>query len=157
MRCYHDQNQVLFTTDRFEFISRLVEGNFPDYAAVVPDKFDAEVTVNREKLTNALKLTNIFGGQTSEIRVRVDETDKKAMEVSSANQEVGKNRYLLPIKANKGFAEIGFNGHYLLEALKVLKTEEVVLGVNEEDRRPTLIKSPNEASYFYILMPILKT
>lgn len=153
---YFDGNQVLFETKSFEFISRLTEGNFPDYSQVLPKKFGAEIVLNKEKFINAIKLAGVFGGQNNEVRLKVLDGGR-ALELKSSNQEVGDNCYLLPVKASQEIGEVAFNGKYLLDALRVLKTDEVFLGVNEEERKATLLKSPNESSYFYILMPILKT
>ncbi|MBI3589240.1 MAG: DNA polymerase III subunit beta [Candidatus Liptonbacteria bacterium] len=156
VKIYHDQNQVLFKTAQWELISRLVDGNFPDYAAVVPKEFASEVVTDRERLLNALKLAGVFSNQTNEIKIK-PASGEKALEIYSASQEIGENRYLLPAKVKGAFQEVNFNWRYLADGLKALKTEEVFLGINEQDNRPTLIKSPHEASYFYILMPILKT
>lgn len=155
LRIYHDHNQVLFKTDQIEFISRLVDGNFPDYGAIIPQKYDGEVVLDREKLINALKLSGVFSGRAGEVKMRVLD-DKKVMEIYSASQEVGENKYFLPVKATKSFREVVFNWRYLVDGLRALKTEQVFLGVNEEEKKPTLMRSPNEASYFYIVMPILR-
>ncbi len=155
VRIYFESNQVFFEAPSFEFISRLIEGNFPDYTQVLPKKFGSEVVLNKEKFINAIKLAGVFGGQNNEVRLRVLDGGK-AVELKSSNQDVGENRYALPAKASRETGEVAFNGKYLLDALRVLKTEEVSLGVNEEERKATLLKSPNESSYFYILMPILK-
>ncbi len=156
LRIYHDQNQILFKTDQWEIISRLSEGNFPEYSTIVPKKFTAEAVVKREELMNALKLAGIFSSQTSEVKIKAAQ-GARALEIYSASRDVGENRYLLPAKIQSEFGEVGFNWRYLFDGLKVLKLEEVWLGVNEEENKPSLIRSPKEASYFYILMPILKT
>ncbi len=156
LRIYHDQNQILFKTDQWEVISRLAQGNFPEYSTIVPKKFAAEAVVMREELMNALKLTGVFSSQTSEIKLKLAEGGR-ALEIYSASQELGENRYVLPAKIQGSFGEVGFNWRYLLDGLRVIKFDEVWLGVNEEENKPTLIRSPKEASYFYILMPILKT
>lgn len=156
VRICHDQNQALFKTDHWEMISRLTEGNFPEYSNIVPKSFDSEVVLEREELINALKLTGVFSSQTSEVKVRAAEGGK-AIEIYSATQDLGENRYVLPAKVKNNFKEVGFNWRYLADGLRALKTAEVFLGVNEQDNKPSIIKSPNEASFFYILMPILKT
>ena len=153
---YHDQNQVLFKTARYEFISRLVEGIFPDYTTIIPQKFDAEITVNREEFVQALKLTGIFGSRFNEVKVRIA-ANKKNLEIFSADQALGENHYFLPAKIQGKVGEVSFNWKHLLDGLRVLKTEEVYFGANSEENKPALLKSPNDATYFYILMPILKT
>lgn len=155
VKIYHDQNQVLFKTERLELISRLTDANFPDYGAIIPSQFDAEAVVGREELINALKLAGVFSSQTSEVKIK-GTSGGRVLEIYSASREVGENKYLLPAKIKGIFGEVGFNWRYLADGLRVLKTEEVFLGVNEADNKPSLLKSQNEASYFYILMPILK-
>lgn len=156
VKIYHDQNQVLFKSEHWEMISRLSEGNFPDYLAIVPKTFNSEVVLEKEELINALKLTGVFSSQTSEARIRTSEGGK-AIEIYSASQGLGENRYVLPAKLKNDFKEVGFNWRYLIDGVRTVKTKEVFLGVNEQDNKPTLIKSPNDASFFYIVMPILKT
>ena len=156
LRIYHDQNQVLFKTERLEFISRLVDGNFPDYTAIIPKGFDSEVILEREKIMSALKLVGVFSGRSGEVKLKAP-NGEKVLEIYSSSQETGENKYLLPAKATKKLEEVTFNWRYLADGLKALQTDQVFLGLNEEDKKPTIIKSPNEASFFYIVMPILKT
>lgn len=155
LKIYHDPNQVLFKTNDFELISRLVEGNFPNYEAIIPKKFDTEVILNRQELMNALKVAGIFSSRTSEVKLKVPE-NKKTLEVSSGEQSIGENNCVLPAKIQGNHQELNFNWRYLLDGLKTLKTEDVYLGLNE-DNKPAIIKAINDASYFYIIMPILKT
>lgn len=155
VRLYHDETQILFKTDRAEFFSRLMEGTFPDYRAVVPQKFSAEMNISRQELLSALKLAGIFSTRTNEVKMNVLE-NKKAVGISSSDQAIGENTYVLPAKFRGDAKEMSFSWRYLSDGLKALKTDEVFLGLNE-DNKPALLKSPNDASYFYLLMPILKT
>lgn len=155
LKIYHDQNQVLFATERFELISRLVEGVFPEYEAIIPKKFETEVVLDKEEFVNAVKVTSVLGSRISEVRIKIPE-NKKNIEIFSADQAIGENKYLVPAKIQGKPKEISFNWRYLLDGLKALKTKSVFLGANEENK-PVLIKSPGETYYFYILMPILKT
>ncbi|MDP3953233.1 MAG: DNA polymerase III subunit beta, partial [bacterium] len=62
-------------------------------------------------------------------------------------------RYLLPVKADGPDMDTIFNWQFLLDGVKSESSKEVNLGLNGEER-PAVIKSPNGAGYFYILMPI---
>ncbi|RJQ29794.1 DNA polymerase III subunit beta [Candidatus Parcubacteria bacterium] len=154
VKVFRDENQVLFKTNQFELISRLLEGNFPDYGAIVPKKFGAEILVERQEFVNALKLASVFGNKSNEVKILVP-PGKKALQVSSADQAVGENSYLLPAKVEGKLGETVFNWRYLLDALKAVKTGEVFFGVNDEGQ-PALLRGAKEGSYFYILKPILK-
>lgn len=152
---FHDESQVVFKTERAELISRLIEGNFPDYSAIIPKQFTTEVIIGREEFANAIRLAGVFGQKTSEAKISAH-PNKKALEVSSADQALGDNTYFLPAKIKGGAIETFFNWRYLADPIKVMKTEELQIGFQEETN-PALLKSPNDSSYFYILKPILKS
>lgn len=152
VRMYIDENQVLFETPEHKIISRLIDGKFPEYEAIIPKSFETEITVNREELMNAIKLTGVLTGQNNDLVVKLNE-GKKVIELSSWNQKYGKNHYLLPVKSKGAALAITFNWRFLFDTLKVLRGEEIIFGLNGESR-PALIKTPLDASYFYILMPI---
>jgi DNA polymerase-3 subunit beta len=151
---YNDENQILFKTENFELISRLIDGNFPDYTAIIPKNFSSEAVVDREEFMKAIKLTGVFSGATNEVKIKILEKGR-VMEIYSGSSDVGENNYALPIKSNNEVEEVGFNWRYIVDVIKVLETPEMFVGFGE-DNKPTMIKSPNEASYFYILMPILR-
>ncbi|MEK7077400.1 MAG: DNA polymerase III subunit beta, partial [Patescibacteria group bacterium] len=150
-----DENQILFKTPAFELISRVIDGNFPDYTAIIPKKFGAEIVLSRQELAGALKLASVFGSRTSEVKISASE-NKRGIEISSAEQGVGENSYVLPAKIQGTLKETAFNWRYLLDALKTQKTEEVFFGVNEGGE-PALLRAPKDGSYLYIVKPILKT
>jgi DNA polymerase-3 subunit beta len=156
LKIWNDQNQVLFETNEFQLISRLIEGSFPDYSAIIPKEFDTTVTVNREELLNALRLTGIFSSKVNEVRIKISESRKGILEVFSMDQTLGENNYLLAAKIYGKPREISFNWRYLSDGLRALTTEDVFWGINEENK-PAIIRAPGDTSYFYILMPILKT
>jgi len=153
LKIFIDENQILFKTQRFELISRLTSGSFPDYETVVPKEFKSEIILNKEELISAIKLTSVFTNKTMGINIKTN-INKKIIEIFSQNQTIGENKYILQSKIKGEEKEVVFNWKYLLDGLKNIKTEEVFLGLNEENK-PALIKSPGDNYYFYILMPIL--
>jgi DNA polymerase III subunit beta len=155
VKIFHDENQVLVKTERAELISRLIEGSFPDYSELIPKKFVTEVGVDREEFANAIKLAGVFGQKTSELKITVHPS-KKAIEVSSADQALGENNYLLPAKIKGEGLEAFFNWRYLADPIKTMKSEELFIGFQEETN-PALLRPMGDNSYFYILKPILKS
>ncbi|MBN2197582.1 DNA polymerase III subunit beta [Candidatus Wolfebacteria bacterium] len=149
---YFEPNQVLFKTENSEIISRVISGNFPEYQSIIPESFETEVSLNKEELINALKLTSSFTDKLNEIKILIKEKAKN-IEVFSFNQILGENQYLIPAKIKGSSVEIVFNWRFLLDGIKVLDSEEIFMGFNNENK-PILIKSPKDISCFYILMPI---
>lgn len=155
LKIYHDENQVLFSTDGIELISRLVNGAFPDYKKVVPAKFQSEAVVPREEFLNALTLASVLSTKTNEVKVGTS-GEERALKIFSADEAVGENTYLLPAKIKGGAGEVGFNWRYLRDGLRAIQSEEIFFGLNEENK-PAMLRSTKDNSYFYIVMPILKS
>ncbi|HVO28386.1 MAG TPA: DNA polymerase III subunit beta [Candidatus Paceibacterota bacterium] len=154
VRVCFDRNQVVFTTDQIELVSRLVDGNFPEYSQIIPKKFTTEIVVDTDELSGGVKLAAVFGQKNGEVAIKVH-PNKKAIEIVSADQALGENAYLLPAKIKGDAAEVVFNWRYLSDPLKVIRTEEVLLGLQEE-ANPAIIRPATDGSYFYVIKPILK-
>lgn len=155
VRIYWDENQVLFKTDQTELISRLVDGNFPDYSGIVPHEFAAEIVIEHNEFLNAIKLAGVFGQKNSEIKIKIHQ-NKKAVEISSADQSLGENNNILPAKITGDIQETFFNWHYLSDPIKSIKGKDIFLGL-QEDAGPALIRATDDTSYYYVLKPILKS
>src|SRR3989338_2647847 len=147
-----DPNQILFKNDDIEIISRLIDGTYPDYEAIVPKSLETEMLIDREHLVNAVKLVSTFSGKVNDIKMKTAD-GKKAVEVYSSNQYVGENKYLVPAKIKGEAFEVSFNWRYLMDGLKNFDSNELLFGVNG-DVRPAVLKNTTDTSYFYILMPI---
>ncbi|MEK7568265.1 MAG: DNA polymerase III subunit beta [Patescibacteria group bacterium] len=150
---FFDQNQVLFKNENIELISRLINGEFPDYQVIIPQSTEIEISLNKNELINAIKLASSFTDKFNEIKIIAKEKTKN-IEVFSSIQGVGENNYLIPAKIKGKTIEIVFNWRFFLDGLKnIIDSEDVFIGLNN-DNKPVIIKDPNNASYFYILMPI---
>ncbi|MCX6788366.1 MAG: DNA polymerase III subunit beta [Candidatus Jorgensenbacteria bacterium] len=147
-----EQNQVLFKTSSKQLISRLVDGSFPEYKAIIPKQIQNEATVNKNEFVNAIKLASSFSGKGNSVTISINE-NKKFLELSSSDSSLGENHYKIPIKFKGEAFTIVFNWRYLLEGTKIYSTEEIILGVNSPDR-PAVLKSTNETGIVYVVMPI---
>lgn len=153
---YIDQNQIMFKTENTTIISRLINGEFPEYQAIIPQSYAIEVVVNKEQITQALKLVGSVTDKLSEVKVIV-KNDAKNIELYAYNQNLGENQYLIPAKikntGEKKDREMIFNWKFLIEGMKNINSEGVVIGIIE-DNKPAVIKSPEDHSYCYVVMPI---
>ena len=155
-----DPNQILFSSDGgssggkddLQIISRLIDGNYPDYDPITPKSFETEIILEREQLLNAVKLVSTFSGKVNDIRMKV-KNDKKVLEIYSVNQLLGENKYLVPAKVKGEEFEVSFNWRYLMDGLKNFTGQDIFLGING-NHRAAILKNSTDGTYFYILMPI---
>ncbi len=152
VKIYKDENQLLITTQDFEFISRLIDGAFPDYQAILPKEFSAEVIVESAELTNALKLAGVFTSSTPEVILKNGE---KELEIFSRDEKLGENNSRVPAKIKGDFKEINFNWRYLLDGIRACGSKEIVVAISDENR-PARLVSRDDSSFFYIVVPMLK-
>lgn len=152
VKLYFDNNQIFLKAEDFELVSRLIEGNFPDYEQIIPKSFETRLSVPRGQFLNAIKLVSAFTTKISNLRFRIKE-GKKSIEVYAADSALGENTYVVPAKVEGNGVEIGFNWRFLTDGIKPLSSENIFFGINNE-QRPALIKSSEDNSYFYVVMPI---
>ncbi len=143
-------NQIFVYGEDFEIISRLIDGHYPEYKRVIPDKFISLVKINKNNFEKNIRMASIFSSSISDIKLK---TNKDNMEISAKNSDRGEitTNVACEIK-NKGF-ELSVNFHYLLDGLKILPTENVVLEFNG-DGSPLVLKAENSKDQTYVIMPL---
>jgi len=150
----HDESQISFSTQTISLVSRLLDGRFPDYEAIIPKKFSGEISVPKEEFISAIKLSGALGTRAGEIKIAIHE-NKKSIIISCVEQGVGENTYALPARVHGEIHEASFNWRYLLDGARAIAGEEAWIGI-VDDNKPALLKAPNNGGYFYVVMPILK-
>ncbi len=152
IKIFFDPNQVLFKNENFELISRVINGEFPDYQPIIPEKTTTEIIIEKNEIMSALKLTGSFSDRMNEIKVIIKDGAKN-LELYSSSPTLGENQYFVPAKIKGNALEIVFNWKFLYDGIKNIETESVIIGLNG-DNKPAILKPLNNPDYFYILMPI---
>ncbi len=144
------ENQIFMYNNDFEFISRLVDGRYPEYKKVIPDRFLSLVMVSKSDLEKNVRMASIFSSSILDIRLKAA---KDIMEISAKNSDRGEivSRVACELK-NKPF-EISVNYHYLLDGLKIIPTENVILEFTGEGS-PLVLKGENRKDQTYVIMPL---
>jgi DNA polymerase-3 subunit beta len=130
-------------------ISKLVEGNYPNYRQVIPTDFKERVTVVREELLQALRRAEIMTSDKSN-SVKLAFT-KNNLAITANTPEVGEARESLAINYKGTDVAIAFNPTYLMDPLKALDGDEVFLELNDE-LSPGVVKT--NTPFLYVIMPM---
>jgi len=155
LEIFLDETQALFKTETKQVISRLIDGNFPDYKGIINQSTDKDVSISlsRDELIQAVKLISSFSGKANDVIVRALQ-DAKVVEVYSSDSILGENNYKISTKTKSLPFSVVLNWRYFLDGLKIFKGDDVEFRITE---RPVLLKSPQDSGIIYVVMPIGKS
>ncbi len=145
-------NQILFDLEETQIISRLIEGQYPDYQQIIPDNFQTQAIINRQELINNIKIASLFSGKINDIKITLN-PKKSLIEISAKDVDIGENKSKIETKIEGKEIEIVFNYQYLLDGLNHIFSDKVVLGLNTS-ANPMIIRPVGDISYTYLVMPI---
>lgn len=143
------ENQVIFHTSSATLTSNLVEGQFPPYEDVIPKDTDKKMTASTADFLSAIKRASLLTTEESK-GVRLS-FSKKGLVLTSRSPEAGEATVNFPCKYEGTDVEIGFNPSFLVDALKVVDTDEVTLELTAPNR-PGLLRAG--AGFTYVIMPV---
>jgi len=140
---------------RIQFISRLIEGEFPDYQAIIPVSYAANIAFSKKELLNHLKPAGLFAGKNNEINIKIS-NKSQIMTISSQSADLGGYESELKLETATGKdISIVFNGRFLTDGLNAIKNDACVFEFSGDDG-PGVLKPADEQTLIYILMPIKK-
>ena len=146
-------NQVVFRFNETVIVSRLIEGNYPDYEEIIPKECKSRVIINKNELTKAVKTASLFSKTGINDILLEFNIKEKDIKISAANVQLGENKASLPVEITGENNSVVFNYKYLLDGLQNMPGKKVVFELNSSDA-PVLLKPENDKSYLYLIMPI---
>ena len=150
MRVYGQPGQIVFDCGAFRFYSKLIEGVYAKYQAVIPTACDERVTLNREEVIASIQRVDIMSNdKANAVRLAFAEG---ALTLSASNAETGEANDVLPIKYAGRPLSAAYNPDYLMDCLRNLDTEDVTFELTE-GHAPTVIKCPG-VPFLYVIMPL---
>ena len=143
------ENQILVRSARAVLVSSLVQGNFPKYNDVVPTDCNRKATVATSQLEHRIRQAALLTNEESKgIRLSFQ---AKQVTLTSRAPETGEAEVTCPITFEGDPVEIAFNPAFLLEALRVVETDEITIGMNESNK-PAVMRAGSD--FLYVLMPV---
>jgi DNA polymerase-3 subunit beta len=144
-------NQARFRFDGMEFVTKLVEGKFPDYNRVIPKSHKNSITLGRTALLATLQRTAILTSDKFKgVRLNID---PGSLRVASSNAEQEEAMDELDIDYSGDSIEIGFNVTYLIDALTNMTQEMVKLELSDGNSS-ALFTIPDNTHFKYVVMPM---
>ncbi len=144
-------NQAKFVFSGMEFVTKLVEGKFPDYNRVIPKNHKNAVTLGRAPLLASLQRAAILTSEKFKgVRVNIE---PGTLRIASSNAEQEEAKEELEVDYGGDAIEIGFNVTYLIDALTNMSQEMIKIEL-QDTNSSALITVPEQAGFKYVVMPM---
>lgn len=151
------ENHITFDLGESVIYSRLLEGPFPDYNQVIPEKNEKRLVINRDELTAACRRVSILSSVITHQVKLVVSNDKLTLSVNTP--DVGEAVEEIPCSFAETKMEIGYNARYLLDILKTMDSEDVSFLLDRNDNAGMLVPTEGEGELKQqcLLMPLRLT
>ncbi len=148
-----DETQVRFRINDAEIISRLIDGNFPNYRQLVPSLSEATVTLNKNEFIRITKIAGLFARESGGSVTLTADKDKNCLSVHSIASQFGENNSETNATVT-GDGQITLNSRYLSEALSVIDGDEVEFSFSGKIAPCVLKSTKPDTDYYHIIMPL---
>ena len=144
-------NQAKFSFSGMEFVSKLVEGKFPDYNRVIPKNHKNSLVMGRQALLTSLQRAAILTSEKFKgVRVNIE---PGSLRIASSNAEQEEAKEEIEIDYAGDSIDIGFNVTYLMDALSNISAEMIKLEL-QDSNSSVLITVPDQPGFKYVVMPM---
>ncbi len=148
-----DDNQVAFKVGDVELVSRLIDGNYPDYRQLIPKTSDTSFEISKKDLTNITKVSSLFARESAgSVTLNVSEEDQ-SIQIHSVASQVGENTSTAAAKVD-GSGSVTLNSRYLLDALNVIEGDTIKFAFSGKLNPCVLTAVGKNQDYLHIIMPL---
>lgn len=151
VKIYTEKSKLIIKSEKTMTISRLLEGQFPQYNKLIPNESPKEALVNVSQMTSALERVSIMVDEKTSI-VKL-EFSHNTLKLTADTSNSGKSEEVIDINYEGEDLTIAFNYKYVLEALKNIDSDEVKVGLNTP-LSATMFKPNSEEDYVCLIMPV---
>lgn len=144
-------NHILFNLEKTKIISRLLEGKYINYNSLLPQEHKLLVNVNRQELQNAIERASLMAKDGNTNLIKLD--FKQDNLIITSNSQLGKVREEIEIKLQGEEIEIAFNSRYLLDVLKNIEDDDVLMKMTS-GITPCVIEEKDNENSKYLVLPV---
>lgn len=146
-----DSHQIVFVLEDLELVSRLIDGEYPDYHRIIPEAGSTKVHLNRDEFSQAIKQASVFARQSANVVKLSLKTN--SVELSANAPQIGQNKATVDARIEGDPLEIAFNYKFISDFLTVCSGEEIILELNEA-LSPGLFHDTANPDLTHLIMPV---
>lgn len=147
-----DESQLTVVGDGIRFVSRVVEGTFPNYKEIIPKKTTTEATILKSDLGEMLKKARVFSGNDQYVGLHLY-PKKKIFTATARSAEVGEMSDSIDAALSGEDLDINFHIGYLSDCLSSIGSDSITLAFSGAGK-PLIIRGVSDASFTYLVMPL---
>lgn len=144
------KREASFTVGAVRLVTRLIEGDFPNYRGLIPSSHPNVLTVTRDDLLDALRRVKLLAREATPVRLEMSDD---GLELVAVTQDVGQAREQVEGFYQGSKLTVAFNPQYLLEGVEVAPGDQITLSTIDE-LKPALVGSVGHDEFLYLLMPV---
>lgn len=146
-------SQVVFTFGNTTYISRKIEGNFPNYRQLLPTAFNTSVQLDVASFAAALKRVSVVALANPSVRLDID-TDGALIRLSASSPDQGDSSELIDAEIEGDSMPIAVNYHYALDCVNAMSGVSEMTMELQGSLQPAIFKAYSEINFLYLLMPV---
>lgn len=145
-------NQIVFDFEDSTFITRRIEGSFPNYKQLLPKEYETTVTVSRDEFAAAVKRVSLLAQHNTPLKLSVSSEDQ-TLSLSATTQDVGDASEDLMSKVDGGDVEIAFNHGFLSDGVSSAEGDMLTINI-VSSLKPGVLTAAQDQGFLYLLMPV---
>ncbi|MCF3944012.1 DNA polymerase III subunit beta [Oceanobacillus alkalisoli] len=147
-------NQILFRTKHLSFLSRLLDGNYPETSRLIPEERKTRIVVNTKELLNTIDRASLLAREERNNVVKLTTQESSIVEITSNSPEVGNVHEEIVVETIEGEElKISFSSKYMMDALKSMEYDEVIIDFTGA-MRPFVLIPKEDDSILQLILPV---
>ncbi|PID70493.1 DNA polymerase III subunit beta [bacterium DOLZORAL124_38_8] len=147
------ENQIMITVGVTSLMSRLIDGQFPDYKRIIPAKAQTTAKIDRNALEMAVRRVSIFAKQNNQ-HMKLQLLSDGQLEIFTDSTEIGEEKTTIPVSITGATNQIALNSDYVLDVLSALSSEAEIQLELDSKMTPAVIKTTKESGFVHLIMPL---
>jgi len=148
-----DETQVRFRLSEAEIISRLIDGNFPDYRQLIPKQSDISITIKKTDFSRIVKIASLFARESGGSITLTADGDGNTLSIHSIASQLGENTSEVSTEVS-GSGQVTLNSRYLSEALSVIDDDTIIFEFSGKLSPCILRSTAKDTNYYHVIMPL---
>jgi len=154
LKLFYEKGQVVFLSSEQVITTRTLEGTYPNYSQLIPDQFTKSIIIDRKQFIDSLERIAVLADQHNNvIKISTDKSNSQ-VNITTDAQDVGSGAEKISANIEGEDLQIAFNVRYLLDGLKVIETEKILLRANSSTTPAVICPSEDIKKCIYLVMPI---